>query len=202
MGHFVEVTIWEPILPLDRGERYEDPLATALHEHGLGEVTGGGTRLTAEKEISLINIDLDLANLDVAVPLVKKVLVSARAPAGSELRYQRGGQEIVETFGTCEGLAVYLDGVGLSDAVYDECDINELADQILEVLIPLGGEMRGAWMGPTETSIYLYGPSADEVFEALEPILTAYPLCQNARVVIRHGNPKLGPRTVRLPRHS
>jgi hypothetical protein len=31
------------IMPLDRGERYEDPLGEALAANGFGEITGGGT---------------------------------------------------------------------------------------------------------------------------------------------------------------
>jgi hypothetical protein len=31
------------IMPLARGEQYEDPLADALEQNGFGELTGGGT---------------------------------------------------------------------------------------------------------------------------------------------------------------
>jgi len=105
-------------------------------------------------------------------------------------------------FGTQEGLAIYLDSVTLPDEVYQNAGINELADQIVASISPLGGEIRGSWMGPTETSIYIYGPDAEALFAQIEPLLRAYPLCQNARIVVRHGKPSRGPRTVRLPRHE
>jgi hypothetical protein len=43
--HLVIVRIPEHIEPMDRGDRYEDPLDAKLKESGLGEVTGGGSQL-------------------------------------------------------------------------------------------------------------------------------------------------------------
>ena len=133
--------------------------------------------------------------------MVKRVLEEAGAPVGSELRFDRDGSGVVIPFGTQEGLAIYLDGVTLPDAVYQSTNINELADQISAKIAPVEGTIRGSWAGPTETSIYIYGPSAETIFARLEPVLRTYPLCQNARIVVRHGNPNLGAHTVRLPRH-
>ena len=116
----------------------------------------------------------------------------------SELRFDRDGREIVLPFGTQEGLAIYLDGVNPLDAVYQSTNINELADQISEKISPVGGSIRGSWVGPTETSIYIYEPSAETILAQLEPLLRSYALCQNARIMVRHGNPSLGTRTVRL----
>lgn len=201
MSHFVTARLPESIMPLDRADRYEDPLDDALSPRNLGEVIGGGSQLTGEKEIEFVDIDLELANLDEAVDVVKQVLEEAGAPVGSELRFERDGRDVVIPFGRYEGLAIYLDGVSLPDEVYQNSDINELADRISEQITPLGGLIRGSWAGPTETSIYIYGPSAEAVFTQLEPLLCSYPLCQNARVVIGHGKPEPGARTIRIPRH-
>jgi hypothetical protein len=202
VSHFVGARLWEPIMPLNRVDRYEDPLDTALSGKGWGKVTGGGSQLTEHNEIEFVEIDLELANLDEAIDLVKQVLEEAGAPVGSELRYDFDAREVVLSFGTQEGLAIYLDGVTLPDAVYQTTNINELAGEITARISPVGGAIRGSWVGPTETSIYIYGPSSEAMFEQLEPLLRAYPLCQNARVVVRHGKPSLGTRTVRLSRHS
>jgi hypothetical protein len=180
--------------------RYEDPLDAALSAKGWGEVTGGGSQLTEHNEIEFVDIDLELVNLGMAAELVQQVLEQAGAPVGSELRFNRDGREIVLPFGTQEGLAIYLDGVTLSEAVYQSTNINELADQISAKISPVGGSIRGSWVGPTETSIYIYGPSAETILAQLEPLLRTYPLCENARIVVRHGNPSLGARTERLPR--
>ena len=48
-------------------DEYEDPLAAFLNEHGLGEVTGGGSQLNADGEIAFADIELELVNLDDAI---------------------------------------------------------------------------------------------------------------------------------------
>jgi hypothetical protein len=198
MSHFISVRIWEPIQAVGRANRYEIPLLAALKARGLGEVIGSSSQMNMELEVESVEIDLNLANLDDAVDLVKRVLENAGAPVGSELRFRRDENEVVFPFGTLEGLAVYLDGVNLSDSVYEKCNINELAGLILGTLSSVGGEIRDSWVGRNETSIYMYGPNAETMFAKLEPILASYPLCQNARVVIRSGNPDLNPRTVNI----
>ena len=105
---------------------------------------------------------------------------------------------MVVPFGTSEALAIHLDGTGLPDDVYTPCNINELVERV-DAALAGSGEIRGSWGGPRETSLYLYGPSADAMFDKLQSVFADYPLCRNARVVIRHGNPALDSRTVRLP---
>jgi hypothetical protein len=202
MIYYMNVRIWEPIPQFDRTRRYEAPLQVALRANKLGEITGRGAQMSMELEIEFVEIDLALDKFDEAVDLIKCVLEEAGAPAGSEIRFENGSGLEVIPFGTKEGLAIYLDGVNLPDAVYEKCNINELASMIFGGLSSVGGEIRGSWVGRNETSLYIYGPSAEAIYETIEPILVAYPLCQNARIVIRHGNPKLEPRTVRLPRHE
>ena len=198
--YFVFAKLLEPIAPLDRGDRYEDPLDEALGQAGLGEVSGGGSSVDPEQGIQYAGIDIELATLD-ALELVKRVLESAGAPKGSELQYEVDGESRPLQFGVTEGLAVYLDGISLPDTVYASCTADELADRIEAALTsdPLAG-IRGSWQGPEETAIYIYGTDADAMYSAIERVLREYPLCQNSRVVVRHGNPDLSPRELRLPR--
>lgn len=199
-SHFVFAKIWEPIQPLARGERYDDPLQEALERAGVGEVSGGGSQIDQTLGVAWACVDIELADLD-ALDLVKRVLEEAGAPRGSELQYEVEGEPRVMPFGVTEGLAIFLDGIGLSDAVYAKCSCDELADQ-LEVALshdPVG-EIRGSWQGPEETALFVYGRDAEWMFSAVEPVLRAYPLCQNARVVVRLGSPELAPREIRLPR--
>ena len=65
--HFVLARITEHVEPLERGGRYEDPLTAYLTEHGLGEVTGGGSQLNANGEIEFADVELELVNLDDAI---------------------------------------------------------------------------------------------------------------------------------------
>lgn len=50
----------------------------------------------------------------------------------------------------------------------------------------------------SEGTLYMYGPNADELFAAVEPVLASSPLMQGARATIRYGPPEDGVRqTVR-----
>ncbi len=198
MAYYITARIWEPVHPMDRRRRYESPLFVALNQRGCGSLIGVSSCMSRELEVEYVDIDMDLDDLEGALELVKGVLVKAGAPACSEFRLAGDGGEEIIGFGKVEGLAVYLDGVNLPDDVYELCNINELADLIKDKLAAAGGEIRGSWVGPNETSIYMYGPNAEVMFAALEPIMSGYPLCRNARVVIRHGNPACNPRTVVL----
>jgi hypothetical protein len=202
MSYFVNVRVWEPVREQGRATRYEMPLSSVLRSYRMGEVLERGSVMGRELEVEYVEFDLDLANLGEAVELVKRVLEEAGAPAGSEIRI--GGEDAKEAifFGRKEGLAIYLDGIGLPDEVYETCSADGLAGLIYGKLTSLGGEIRGSWVGPNETAIYLYSPDAEVLFTNLEPILATYPLCGNARVEIRHGNPSLKPRTVCMPRHN
>ena len=197
--HAVTARIWEPIEPIARGERYEDPLQAALQAAELGTVDGGGSQLTKLGEVQFAEIELHLANLDAAVALAIRVLEEAGAPQGSELRFNESGRSPVG-FGARQGLAIYLDGVSLPQEVYANLDLAAVVRQIEDALGLGGKSLRGSWGGPEETSLYFYGPDAEQMFRRLEPLLLTLPICQNARVVLRHGNPELGPQTVRLPR--
>ncbi|MHC1697296.1 MAG: hypothetical protein AB9919_04345 [Geobacteraceae bacterium] len=199
MSYYVTVRIWEPVREQGRAARYELPLSSVLRSYKLGEVIDRGTVMSRELEVEYVEFELVLVNAGEAVDLVKRVFEEAGAPAGSEIRINGGSAQEVITFGRKEGLAIYLDGIGLPDAVYETCTADGLAGRIYGVVTSQGGEIRGSWVGPTETAIYLYVPDAEKLFAGLEPILADYPLCGNARVVIRHGNPALQPRTVRMP---
>ncbi len=196
---FVFAKIWDPIQPIARGERYEDPLLEVLERDGLGQVTGGGSQLGADDEIQWVGVDIELVNLESALELTRSVLEQCGAPRGSRLEFSKGGERTYLPFGTSECVAVYLDGVGLPDAVYDATNIEVLADRLEEALAGGIGEIRGSRAGATETSIYMFGPEAEALYGRIAPVLHSYPLCQNARVVIRRGPPELSPRTIRVP---
>jgi hypothetical protein len=202
MEHFVSAKIWEPINQSARITRYEIPLSSALISHHMGMITGVAAAMTRELEMESFQYEMILSNLDKAVDVVKLTLEEAGAPCGSEIRFRRGDVEEVVSFGRKEGLAIYLDGINLPDKVYETCTCQGLADLIKDALESVGGEIRGSWVGRSETSIYIYGPDAESMYANIEPIVATYPLCQNARIVIRNGNPVFHPRTVRLPFHE
>jgi hypothetical protein len=66
------ILIHEPIQPIDRGERYEDPVFEALEGAGLGGPgDGAGSLCSKEGEIEEVDFDVDLKSLD-AVPVVSE----------------------------------------------------------------------------------------------------------------------------------
>ena len=81
----VVARLYEHIEPIDRGIRYEDPLDMALRSASLGEVTGGGSQLGHLGELEFADIEIQVANLDDAVPVIIDVLQRSGAPVGSHL---------------------------------------------------------------------------------------------------------------------
>ena len=97
-----------------------------------------------------------------------------------------------------QAVLIYLDGTGLSDEIYAECDVSTLEDQIIAAVAGVG-EYDGNEFRETETVLFVYGADAEAAFAALEPTLRSYPLCRNARVEIRKGGPGAAQRELRLP---
>ena len=98
---FVFVKIHEAIMPIDRGEKYEDPLDESLKKAGFGEVTGGGSQLSepdkdGARHIEWVGIDIDLTNFSNGLPLIKSELKRLGAPANTTIEYEINGQKISE----------------------------------------------------------------------------------------------------------
>ncbi|MGE0409435.1 MAG: hypothetical protein AB7P23_09260 [Amphiplicatus sp.] len=179
-GQRVTARLNSRLMPIDRGEIYEDPLDAAVKRAELGEVTGGGTQLGENGEAAFCDIELTLyerspENLD----KVAKALEACGAPKGSKLHLDGSVCEV--EFGVNEGLALYLDGLGLPDEVYEKCDFDTVVEKLTEALGDKG-RYHGFWQGERETAVYLYGPSFETMKKAAAPFLASYPLCRGARV--------------------
>jgi len=194
--HFVLARFFEHIEPIDRGDRYEDPLNDALESAGIGRVTGGGSQLTEDGRIEFADIEIELADLDGALLAVVQALERAGAPRGSEIHLDGS---VLREFGAAQCVAVYLDGVSLPDEVYANLDF----EQLLAELAAVAGEgsYHGHWQGSEETGLFFFGPDADDLFARIQPLLRSLPIGQNARVVVNEGKPGASARTERLPRH-
>jgi hypothetical protein len=193
--HFVIARFFEHIEPIDRGDRYEDPLNEALEAAGIGRVTGGGSQLTEVGRIEFADIEIELADLDAALQAAVQALERAGAPQGSEIHLDG---RVLREFGAAQCVAVYLDGVSLPEEVYAALDFDQL---IAELDGAAGsGSFRGHWQGPEETGLFFFGPDAEELFTRIHPALLALPIGQNARVVVNEGKAGSPSRTVRLPR--
>jgi hypothetical protein len=168
--------------PIDRGDRYEEPLADALLKNGYGETDGGGSLVSKEGEIDFIDVHMLLTSPELSIPFVIQFLETQGAPKGSKIHIREGSEVRIIPFGVREGFAVYLDGVNLPDEVYKTSDINVVISEIDNRLAGHGG-IEGHWQGPTETALYIYGDSIAIMKPLIADFLASYPLCKGARIV-------------------
>lgn len=178
---FVVAQLNDRAQPMDRGELYEDPLMEVLQRHRAGDVVGGGTMLREHAEIDFCEIEIEVREpADKNIELIKETLEALGAPKGSKLRLEAAGEEL--SIGKNEGLAVYLNGTDLPDDVYAECDASFVYSEFNR-LLGEDGKVHSHWDGPTETALYMYGPSFETMNRRLADFLGTYPLCQRARIV-------------------
>jgi hypothetical protein len=84
---FVFAHINEAIMPIERGEKYEDPLDDFLKSRGIGEVTGGGTMQSESGEILWVGVDIEIVEPQKNITLLVHELRELGAPRGSFLEY-------------------------------------------------------------------------------------------------------------------
>ena len=112
-----------------------------------------------------------------------------RPPTGAQSQSQKAEQAVL----------VLLEETGSPEKVYKQDDLAKVADKLKAVVERKGlGQLGGNEFGPTETTLFMYGPDAEQLFAGIEPILRACPQCQGARVVIRRGGPGAEQREVKL----
>lgn len=87
-----------------------------------------------------------------------------------------------------QAVFIHLDGQTLPNHVYEHFDLATLEDQLEELFADNDiGICDGHESGPDGSTIFLYGADSEHIFLTIEETLRSYPLCQNARVEIRHG---------------
>jgi hypothetical protein len=95
--------------PLDRGDRFEDPINEELQRLGLGEVSGGGSQLGDERAdgsrpIEFCGIDVDTDNVDEARETLRMLLPKLGCPAGTQLHYRAAGSPLQDEYDGSEWL--------------------------------------------------------------------------------------------------
>lgn len=90
---FVIATIKEPLEPLERGDKYEDPLNAALKRKRIGIVTGGGTQTNERFDVVSADLEIELADLDGALEFTRQKLLSLGAPKGSKIHFTQDGKK-------------------------------------------------------------------------------------------------------------
>ena len=179
---FVTAQLNHLLMPIDRGERYEDPLEEALAKQELGRTDGGGTMQLQSGEIEYIDVEIALINLNEGIPFVIERLEAFGAPKGSVLKIHDSEPSREISFGKIEGIAIYLDGANLPAEVYKSSDINVVIDELNKRLSG-HGSIQGYWEGPAETALYIYGDDAESLKRLISDFMAQYPLCKGARIV-------------------
>ena len=81
---FFYVRIPGDIQPIERGERFEDPLQAALDEQDLGEVSGGGSQLAGRgKEIEFCGLDVEVTDRERGLQLIRDTMRHLGVPPGT-----------------------------------------------------------------------------------------------------------------------
>lgn len=179
--HFLVAQLNARIQPMHRGEIFEDPLDDELKKVNFGEVTGGGTLQAKSGEIENCDIEIQISKpSQEVIEIVINTLEMLGAPKGSKLQIESEDREV--PFGRTEGLAVYLNGTDLPAEIYEESDSNFVYSEF-DRLLDKEGRVLSYWQSPTETALYMYGRSFQEMKKRLTPFLETYPLCQKCRIV-------------------
>lgn len=175
--HSVTVTLNARLQPTHRAD-LEDALAEVLEQYDIGHVSGGGSLLTNEGEISECDIEIDAIEVsEQAIGHILGFLEKALAPKGSRLRVN----DRTIPFGHQEGLALYLNGTDLPDEVYQSSDVNVVWSEVDKALGE-EGSIHSYHQGNKETALYLYGNSFSTMHALIQPFLDKYPLCRNCRI--------------------
>ena len=125
---YVTLNINEKLMPIERGDLYEDPLNNFLMENNFGETTGGGTAQQQNGEIESIDVELDLyVSQNSTIADLKKShgkMLTALIDKINSLGIPKGSKFIldVEDFievGTKEGIGVYFSFDGLEKGTID-----------------------------------------------------------------------------------
>jgi hypothetical protein len=100
---FIYMKVPEDLGPLDRGEKYEDPLEMKLQEQGLGTISGGGSQLGHElpdgrRPIEFCGLDIDVNDLDRALTFLRAEIPKLGAPEGTELHYTKQGARLQDEY--------------------------------------------------------------------------------------------------------
>jgi len=90
-----------------------------------------------------------------------------------------------------QAVLVYVSLSSAGSASKDQLtELFKLEEEIATAIqLARAGEHDGNEVGGGEFTVYCYGPSADKLYAAIEPILRSSVYAKGARVVVRYGKP-------------
>lgn len=99
----IYVFLPEALGPMDRGDKYEDPIIDELERLGLGEVSGAGTELGDEgsdgrRPILSCGIDVDTNDVTATRAALRELLPRLGCPKGTQLQYEMSGNQLLDEY--------------------------------------------------------------------------------------------------------
>ncbi len=93
----------EPLGPIDRGDKYEDPIIDELERLGLGEVTGGGTGMGDEgadgrREVQSCGIDVETNDVEATRTALRELLPKLGCQPGTQLQYSVADKDLQDEY--------------------------------------------------------------------------------------------------------
>ena len=160
------------LMPIDRGNIFEDPLNEVLMKNEVGEVTGGGTFLDKDGKPTSCDIEIKTTteNKDKVISFLKKLDIIAK-----KSYIEINGEKI--EIGASEGLSLGLNGTDLEQEIYDTYDSNILLEEIEEKLGD-NGRYYSYYVGDKYTYLYFYGSSYSKMKEIIEEYTKTSPICE------------------------
>jgi hypothetical protein len=71
------------IQPIERGDRFEEPLHEALSAANVGEVTGGGSQLGEGTTVEYCGVDVAVSDRERGLSVIRETMRALAAPAGT-----------------------------------------------------------------------------------------------------------------------
>lgn len=81
--HFFYVRIPGDIQPIERGDRFENPLEAALKRAALGSVTGGGSQMGEGSCVEYCGLDVVVIDRSRGIDLIRRVMQDQGCPLAS-----------------------------------------------------------------------------------------------------------------------
>ncbi len=99
----IYVFLPEALGPMDRGDKYEDPIIDELERLGLGEVSGAGTSLGEERPdgtrpIVACGIDVETDDVAATRAALRSLLPKLGCPSGTQLHYSISGKALQDEY--------------------------------------------------------------------------------------------------------
>lgn len=99
----IYVYLPESIGPMDRGDKYEEPIIDELERLRLGEVSGAGCSLgdprpDGTRQIEYCGIDVDTDDLAGTRAALRSLLPKLGCPGGTQLHYTAEGKRLQDEY--------------------------------------------------------------------------------------------------------